>query len=425
MVGLMWRNIGMVLLAAGCHRSDRANPAPAGSGSAPATQRVEASSPREPAVDAASPDAAVLDVLRALPRQPGNRAAAMALHRRAMTVHAAKDYRESERLWAEAAHSDPSWDWPYYNLACSTALQARPDEAIGYLKLVRDREPDSEMLHRIETDGDLDAVRRRPEYGAVVLAIARAIADRSGKPITACPSDMVLIPAGAFRMGNPAGIGWDRERPQHLVALSAYCIDRTEVTVEAYAACVGGQGCEAAPRAEIDYHHAPNVMKTDNPKCNREDRPDHPMNCVDWDHATAYCKWANKRLPTEAEWEYAARGDDDRMYPWGNQQPSAALVSGCEHECATTVVGSYPAGASRFGVLDMAGNVEEWIADWYDAYPAAAAVNPSGETTGSVRVIRGGSWRDSNASDLRATERSGLYPTTRIITLGFRCVRAN
>jgi formylglycine-generating enzyme required for sulfatase activity len=178
--------------------------------------------------------------------------------------------------------------------------------------------------------------------------------------------------------------------------------------------------------------------------CNGDDRPDHPINCVDWEMAGAYCAWRDRRLPTEAEWEYAARGGDDRLYPWGNEPPSALRLDLCGRECAaaakreldevwvpmydaddgwatTAPVGSFPAGASRFGALDMAGNVWEWTADWYGPYAAGSETDPRGPAAGTSRVSRGGGWATRGPNKARAADRNWIDPQVRDCDLGFRC----
>ena len=246
---------------------------------------------------------------------------------------------------------------------------------------------------------------------------------------------MVRVPAATFRMGSADGVGDDDEHPAHDATLSAYCIDRTEVTVRAYAVCVAARRCVPAHVAV-------------SPFCNRADRPDHPINCVDWNQAVAYCTWTGKRLPTEAEWEYAARGTDGRIYPWGNEAPSAKRLNACGAECVamgkralgrdwpamydgsdgwdtTAPVGSYPAGASPFGALDMAGNVWEWTGDWREDYAAGAATNRRGAATGSARVNRGGGWHGHLPGDARAAMRSADDPARQSNSIGFRCARGD
>jgi formylglycine-generating enzyme required for sulfatase activity len=259
---------------------------------------------------------------------------------------------------------------------------------------------------------------------------------------------MVRVPAGTFRMGSLVGVGDADEHPQHEVTLSAYCIDRTEVTVKAYAACVAAKGCSAAPLTVSWSWVSAEDVKRYSRFCNREDRPDHPINCVDWNQAAGYCTWAGKRLPTEAEWEYAARGTDGRAYPWGNEAPSATRLNACGSECVamarrhlnldwkkvydasdgwetTAPVGSFPEGVSPFGVLDMAGNVWEWTADWYGAYPAAAATNPRGATSGAGRALRGGAWDSEDAGHVRAADRDRDGASHRSVDVGFRCARGD
>ena len=180
------------------------------------------------------------------------------------------------------------------------------------------------------------------------------------------------------------------------VQVAAFTIDRTEVTVAAYEACVSAGACSATDSGEF---------------CNagRPDRATHPVNCVDWHQASAYCAWAGKRLPTEQEWEYAARGDDARGFPWGNEEVGArACWNRWSSRLGTCPVGSHPRGASPFGVLDMAGNVGEWTASEHEA---------------GARVDRGGSWHDALPVALRSVTRHGSAPTDRDGDLGLRCAR--
>jgi formylglycine-generating enzyme required for sulfatase activity len=274
---------------------------------------------------------------------------------------------------------------------------------------------------------------------------------------------MVYVPGGTFRMGSPDGQGADDERPQREVTLSAYCIDRTEVTVAAYRTCTreAGKGprCAGAP-ADLSQAIGPiSMMAFYDVYCNgaARGRDDHPINCVAPASADAYCRWAGKRLPTEAEWEYAARGPDGRAYPWGDDAPTAKHLDACGRECVaahvaaqplyegddgfpgTAPVGSFPAGASPFGALDMAGNVEEWVADAYAPYEGGAVVDPPAVKPTAkhpYRVVRGGGWRAAAtpAADtglvnvgvgrVRATARFGGGLGSRLVEAGFRCARA-
>ncbi len=247
------------------------------------------------------------------------------------------------------------------------------------------------------------------------------------EPAVTCDAEMVFVPGGTFTMGASAGSGIPLdEQPPHVVELSAFWIDRTEVTVNAYAVCVADSGCsEPDPNSSLD------------PYCNwNSNRPgDHPMNCVDWSRGQAYCTWAGKRYPTEAEWEKAARGPDARTYPWGSETPSCdyavyfdlplgAAGCGTDH---TLPVASKPAGASPYGALDLIGNVWEWISDWYDAgyYAVSPSTDPQGPATTqtNLRVMRGDAWDDSHSTFLRSPNRLYNFPTQWSRAIGFRCAR--
>ncbi len=222
-----------------------------------------------------------------------------------------------------------------------------------------------------------------------------------------CPADMAFIPAGTFTMGDPMTDN-PTARPVHSVTMAAYCMDLTEVTVAAYRSCVPA-GC-STPSTSGGCNWAVSG------------RDDHPINCVDWSQARAYCQWRGGSLPTEAQWEYAARGTDGRIYPWGNTAPSSQLCwSGVAGTCP---VRSYPAGNSPFGLFDMAGDGWEWTADWYAAYGPTPLTNPTGPSVGATRVTRGGSWANSAASIMRATTRDAKIPTERNMYTGFRCAHA-
>jgi formylglycine-generating enzyme required for sulfatase activity len=262
-------------------------------------------------------------------------------------------------------------------------------------------------------------------------------------PRPACPAGMIGIPGGSFYIGNSTD---SREAPIHEVALASFCIDRTEVTVEAYSACVASRACEPAGTEVTRGAMTDRQVALESPTCNgtRSDRNQHPINCVDWNQAAAYCAWAKARLPTEAEWEYAAIGTEDRIFPWGNEPPGDKRFSGCGAECkafiddvtqtqmeplydrddgwpTTAPIGSFPDDTSAFGVLDMAGNVCEWVSDWYGPYSAGAVTDPKGPPTGHERVQRGGSWADPAKGGPRAAMRGTREPKTRGMAVGFRC----
>ena len=222
---------------------------------------------------------------------------------------------------------------------------------------------------------------------------------------------MVNIPAGTFLMGD-ADTSSANAQPPHLVTLSTYCMDLTEVTVAAYRGC-NATGC-TAPTSGGAYNWG--VTGRDN----------HPINGVDWNQSRAYCQWRGGDLPTEAQWEYAARGSDvaNHIYPWGNAAPASQLCwSGVTGRSTTCPVQSYPSGNSPFGLFDMAGNVWEWTRDFDASYTSAAAIDPIGPTSGTPRVARGGSWSSTTASGVRAAYRDGYTPSVRSNYFGFRCAR--
>jgi formylglycine-generating enzyme required for sulfatase activity len=231
---------------------------------------------------------------------------------------------------------------------------------------------------------------------------------------------MVYVPAGKFLMGSEDG--YDNEKPQHTVYLDAFWIDQTEVTNAMYAQCVADGKCEL-PQKTKSY--------TRSNYYDGLQYADYPVINVDWSQANAYCGWAGRRLPTEAEWEKAARGTDGRIYPWGEGiDCSLANYQGKNSEndfCIgdTQAVGSYPQGASEYGALDMAGNVWEWVSDWYSEtyYIGAPSENPQGPASGQSRVLRGGSWFFESWY-LRLSDRGWFDPVGRDLYIGFRCARS-
>jgi formylglycine-generating enzyme required for sulfatase activity len=230
--------------------------------------------------------------------------------------------------------------------------------------------------------------------------------------------EMVEVPAGSFMMGCNVAVdnecGGD-ENPYHSVTVPSFKIDKYEVTVGNYQKCVDAGVCTPAGAGS---------------KCNYgvTGRDYHPINCVNWNQAKAYCAWIGKRLPSEAEWEKAARGTDGRKYPWGKSNldcdHAVMSVSPCSNS-GTQPVGSKPLGVSPYGALDMIGNVWEWVEDWFhDSYNGAptdgsAWVVPAG----SDRVVRGGSWANRLTYDLRASRRVGDVPSSSCVDCGFRCAQ--
>jgi formylglycine-generating enzyme required for sulfatase activity len=208
------------------------------------------------------------------------------------------------------------------------------------------------------------------------------------------------------------------ELPAHEIWLSAFEIDRTEVTQAAYDQCVQAGTCPV-PDEEGSCAN----------KWDPEALADHPVVCVSWDSARAFCEWAGKALPTEAQWEKAARGPDGAIYPWGDAEPTCDLANfgPPDAECVDTTVpvASYPAGQSPYGAFDMAGNVWERVADWYfhDYYRDSPHEDPEGPSGASARVIRGGSY-SSVAKFQRSSARDGSRaPWVTARNLGFRCAR--
>jgi formylglycine-generating enzyme required for sulfatase activity len=195
------------------------------------------------------------------------------------------------------------------------------------------------------------------------------------------------------------------EKPVHRVWLDAFYMDTYEVTVKEYQAFRQATGHRALPDWVSKF--APGDQ--------------YPIVGVSWDDAAAYCRWAEKQLPTEAQWEKAARGTDGRTYPWGNEQPHKRLA---QHESqGAAPVGSFDGGKSPYGIHDLAGNVGEWVRDWYDAqyYSKSPERNPENTTAAASRVLRGGGWFD-NAAYLRAANRLWNAPAYRNYHVGLRCV---
>jgi eukaryotic-like serine/threonine-protein kinase len=284
--------------------------------------------------------------------------------------------------------------------------------------------------------------------GGLALPSASASASVAAAPVAACPSGMVPVRAGKFFMGHDGDEVQPFERPQHQVTLGAFCMDVTEVTVEAYRICVESGKCLPASVENSWPGMTKREQKLYDPICNfgRPGRDRHPINCVDWEKATTYCTANGKRLPTSAEWEYAVRGSDGRIYPWGDEPPSANHLNACGAECvawgrahretlspmhpqddgfATTApVGSFPRGRSMFGLDDVIGNVMEWVSDWDGPYTADPKTDPQGPSTGVEKVIRGGAWNAGNMVWVRPSFRFHFPPAARTHGIGFRCAKA-
>ncbi|MGD0878023.1 MAG: formylglycine-generating enzyme family protein [Anaerolineales bacterium] len=226
---------------------------------------------------------------------------------------------------------------------------------------------------------------------------------------------LVCVPAGNFLMGS-SDEDQDaaaNEKPQHTVFLEAFWIDKTDVTNGEYALCVASGGCPL-PMSTISYNHeayfgTPTFQNF-------------PVTNVTWQQASQYCAWAYRHLPSEAEWEKVARGTDGSLYPWGNSAPDRYFLNFNSSLGDTSAVCQYPDGNSAYDACDMAGNVWQWVGDWYDdnGYATAPAFNPNGPLTGIYKVFRGSQW-GSPAWAVRSAIRRWRLPNQWSYNLGFRC----
>jgi formylglycine-generating enzyme required for sulfatase activity len=277
-------------------------------------------------------------------------------------------------------------------------------------------------------------------------ASTAASSSASAAPV-ACPTGMVEIPGGRFFMGSDKGD--EDERPEHNVTLAPYCMDKTEVTVADYVSCSDAGRCRKL-RPEVSFPDiTPHQKKVYAELCTVGDpqgKANHPINCITWQESADYCKEQGKRLPTEAEWEFAARGPDGRIYPWGDETPDQEHLNACGAECvawarkvgedlkpmypgddhypATAPVGSFPKGASRYGLLDVVGNVWEWTSDWAGDYGKDPQTNPTGPSTGKNRIVRGGAFNGAFPSWVRPSQRYQDDPNARSHAYGFRCAKS-
>jgi len=278
------------------------------------------------------------------------------------------------------------------------------------------------------------------------LSLFLALAADLPKTIDDGHGTLVLVPAGAFKMGDNFGDGESRERPVHTVQLDAFYIGRTEVTNAQWRMFQD----DAAYNDKTLWPNGHVVPKTQNPYWTQPNNhgggtpgsDPFPVIGMNWDSATAYCNWLSRktgkkyRLPTEAEWEKAARGTDQRRFPWGNEiDPSYANFVGAQKFDTVRLAGFYDgtnrdgfatrSGASPYGALDMAGSLMEWCSDWYsrDYYSVSAKKNPQGPATGAYKVLRGGAFF-FESQDLRSYARSAGWPSTQAWRMiGLRVVR--
>lgn len=274
---------------------------------------------------------------------------------------------------------------------------------------------------------------RSPASSAASASSASAAANLNN-----CPSNTVFVRAGAFFMG--ASDGPENERPLHRVDIQSFCLDIHEVTVADYAACAAKGACPPADPAIADPALSEAQKDVEKSFCigKRSNQNDHPVNCVDWNQAAAYCQFVQKRLPSEEEWEYAARGGgEQRRYPWGIEPPLPERANICGAACISLLAqvlssappgtslpedgfvqtaphGSFPKGRSREGAQDLIGNVWEWTRSPGCAYPSHAC-------TASTKVLRGGGWMSTSAESIRTTARHFAGPSDRRADYGFRC----
>lgn len=223
---------------------------------------------------------------------------------------------------------------------------------------------------------------------------------------------MVFVPAGDFIMGSDSG--FDDEKPVHTVYLDSFWIDKFEVTNALYEKCVDATRCQPP---------SPTTSSTRNSYYGNLLYDGYPVNFVSWNDAAAFCAWGGNRLPTEAQWEKAARGTDERNYPWGNTFDQNLVNSNEGRRRYTTAVGNFPSGASPYGAMDMAGNAWEWVADWYDSayYTDSPRNNPEGPAVGDYKVVRGGSWADGLEFVRVSYRHYFAAPGQRFDSVGFRC----
>jgi formylglycine-generating enzyme required for sulfatase activity len=271
----------------------------------------------------------------------------------------------------------------------------------------------SRWVTKLDLDPDMEgtsfAANDEGEVERVLLSISEAARLHLNPELTTStpsnrPAPMVFVPPGEFIMGN------------NTVYLDAFWIDKTEVTNAMYARCVESGQCSPP---------SSNISRTRDSYYGNAQFDHYPAIFVSWVDAYHYCTWAGGRLPTEAEWEKAARGTDGRQYPWGDADPQGVERLLNFQAQDTTQVGIFPDGASPYGALDMAGNVSEWVADWLNPeyYNNPPASNPLGPDLGQYRVWRGGSWANTSLERIRTYSRTGNLPTDSSGGIGFRCSR--
>lgn len=273
---------------------------------------------------------------------------------------------------------------------------------LGAIALYKIPSPISDLLHQQVRKVRAEMASREGDARLPVEPEAVQVSDVDGMT-------QVFVPAGEFLMGTDSKEA-QKNRPEHSVFVSAFWIDQTEVTNEMYAKCVAEKKCP------------PPFSEEFNPYYGKTKYANYPVVYIPWEGADKYCRWAGRRLPTEAEWEKAARGTDGRLYPWGNELPNASLANYDNAIGEPVAVDRYVLGASPYGALNMAGNVREWVADWFHEffYLAGLNENPIGPPSGEMKSLRGGSYLDDE-NEIRAFNRFFHAPGSPGINRGFRC----
>ena len=352
-----------------------------------------------------------------------------AAYRRAATRNTVSAYEDYLKEWPGGQHDAD---------ARSGIKQIKQRQAAR--RRAEDRKREEAAREQRQYEGHMTGAReatRGRDWAIAIAAYEAALRVRPGdaeaqkalgevKSLQKVLAGMVYVAAGEFTMGSTQ---YDDEKPAHKVYLDGYYIDRTEVTNAAYAEFLNAKGNQAEGGVtwlEADSGDAL-IESRGGRFAPKAGYGEHPVIEVSWHGAKAYCEWAGKRLPTEAEWEKAARGTDGRTYPWGASWDAAKANAYGDGDgySRTAPVGSFALGASPYGALDMSGNVWEWCSDWYDEdyYKSSPSRNPKGPSSGSARVLRGGSWSNDLSNNFRAACRDGGGPTYRVGLNGFRCAR--
>ncbi|MEM9462203.1 MAG: SUMF1/EgtB/PvdO family nonheme iron enzyme [Myxococcota bacterium] len=328
------------------------------------------------------------------------------------------------------------------NLACDKGGEDKPDSKTAEAKSAEAKSAEA------KTAEAKSAEATKPKAAETKAAEAKA-----ATPGSPCPKGARLIPGGKFFMGSDSEAPiLGRARPAHQVEVDAVCLDIHEITVAKYKTCVGAGDCKPAfretwwPQGKLDEATWKHDRLVHTPMCNdgQPDRLNHPINCITWAQAAAYCTHKGGRLPTEAEWEFAARGSDGRVYPWGDEPPDPERANACDQRCkkwrddndlpdydmmfdaddgyaGTSPVGSYPKGRTQGGLEDMVGNVYEWTADRFYQYTGDFQKNPKGPDEGDSRVIRGGAFNSFRAEFADPAFRYSMDESAHTHGIGFRC----